>query len=668
MSDPAAVMSAYSSILDHNNNWLLLHYVTDLYDEMGLHSFGNEGLEELKTKLADLNEVFIAFYCEELDVDPGFIIINYIPPHVLGVKRARALVHSRRVGTIFKRHQTIFTVDSLSLLTAHNIHQAIVNPEAAFPSVNTDIQSHIADPTKKPLTEQRETVSPVGPRVLQPTRQKSQPAINPKPPLSSTNHDSDATPKSSSEHYEIVSSVTPRALQPVRAKSQQPIRDPSTTSDITNRDNQSQLADATNKPLPDNRDTVPSTRAFQPVRTKSTPPEAIPRVEAMPRRSFTATYAPQALPDIPPVPPLPAKGGSRFTNFLRRKKNITEGLESDLPPPTPPKDRNIFPVQLSNSTPLPSIPYPAVRRQRSRSMSDFAVISHVKGSQDLVVEQEQDEQANVFTLPLRGKWAHEATLPNDPAERARRRRELQLQREKEEREALEEEAERQRRIKLEKEELIKQEVEEEARRKAEVEQEIRRITAERKRRERLEQEDDEQRRRSLEDRRKVDRERRLEEHRRLEEWRKEQAKKEEAAARQAEAAKRREEAERKKKIQQAEAKAKGTAAESELTGWITVQSKDGLSWKRRFYKFAGKTVFLYRSPKEVTTPLEEVDLRGKLRGLKEWNEGYDDLEAIAFAFVVEFKNGHPDDHWSMYADSEEEKYKILGLFKVAAGL
>jgi hypothetical protein len=80
-----------------------------------------------------------------------------------------------------------------------------------------------------------------------------------------------------------------------------------------------------------------------------------------------------------------------------------------------------------------------------------------------------------------------------------------------------------------------------------------------------------------------------------------------------------------------------------------------------------------------------VDLRGNVRGLKEWNEGYEDLEAIAFSFVVEFKTERK--HWSMYADSEEEKvsrstrrfqtfllnplvskYRVLGLLKMAAGL
>lgn len=59
----------------------------------------------------------------------------------------------------------------------------------------------------------------------------------------------------------------------------------------------------------------------------------------------------------------------------------------------------------------------------------------------------------------------------------------------------------------------------------------------------------------------------------------------------------------------------------------------------------------------MASPLEKVDLLGKVRGMKEWNEGYEDLEAIAFSFVVEFKEGQPDHHWSMYADSEEEKVR-----------
>jgi len=54
-----------------------------------------------------------------------------------------------------------------------------------------------------------------------------------------------------------------------------------------------------------------------------------------------------------------------------------------------------------------------------------------------------------------------------------------------------------------------------------------------------------------------------------------------------------------------------------------------------------------------------LDLQGRIEALKEWNEGYEDLEAISFSFVVEFKGGN--DSWSIYADSEEEKVWLLYL-------
>lgn len=59
----------------------------------------------------------------------------------------------------------------------------------------------------------------------------------------------------------------------------------------------------------------------------------------------------------------------------------------------------------------------------------------------------------------------------------------------------------------------------------------------------------------------------------------------------------------------------------------------------------------------MTAPLEKIDLQGKVGGLKEWYEGcYEDLEAVAFSFVVEFKDGRAP--MNMYADSEEEKVGI----------
>ena len=330
----------------------------------------------------------------------------------------------------------------------------------------------------------------------------------------------------------------------------------------------------------------------------------------MARRSFTATYAPNVQPPtyVTSVPP-PSRGANLFHSFLRRKKKAgsTDDHNENLAPPIPPKDKGqhgLQSVSLSHSMPSPAVASGAgVRRQRSRSMSDFAVISHVHD--EIILEPEepfhQQEQSESYISTLRSKWSQDAALPGDPAERARRRRELQLRMEQEEEQALEEETERQRRIKQEKDEFLRREQEEEYRRKMEVDEEIRRVTLERRRREQQEKEEDERKTIELEERKRLDRERRLEEHRRLEEWRKEQKKMAEAAAREAERTRLQEEAERKRKIKEAEAKVKQAKGEANQTGWITILGSDSISWKRRYYKFVGSSIHLYRSPKVIQT-------------------------------------------------------------------
>lgn len=59
---------------------------------------------------------------------------------------------------------------------------------------------------------------------------------------------------------------------------------------------------------------------------------------------------------------------------------------------------------------------------------------------------------------------------------------------------------------------------------------------------------------------------------------------------------------------------------------------------------------------DIIAPLEKIELRGSVSGLKEWYEGYEDLQALAFSFVVEFKDLRKP--LSMYADCEEEKVSI----------
>jgi MAP7 domain-containing protein 1 len=322
------------------------------------------------------------------------------------------------------------------------------------------------------------------------------------------------------------------------------------------------------------------------------------------RRSLSEAYPPASF-----VVPLMTKSSSVFSNFMRRKKR-GEGFygDEDLPPPTPPKDkgsydeqttahRHIFPQDILHHN-LPAVePMPILGRRRTRSLSEFAAISHSNGSDEVLVESNRTEDAQmpiVPPLPLLTKWKPEVL---DPVERAQRRLEAQQRREMEEENALREEAERQVEMKRRKEQLLKEEQEAEARRRASLEDELRRVGAERRRRVLLEQEEEAHRQRGFEERKRLDKERRLQEHKRLEEWRREHARMADEIAQREKESQRQAEDDRRKKIQIAEAKVKRNKhVDSMMTGWVTMQARDSLSWKRRFFKFVGNAVHFYRTP------------------------------------------------------------------------
>jgi hypothetical protein len=302
------------------------------------------------------------------------------------------------------------------------------------------------------------------------------------------------------------------------------------------------------------------------------------------------------------------KGASFFKLLSRRKKKKKRddfpGEMESLPPQTPPKDGEnvtIHPMLVTRSDIRSPRMDKRLHHQRSRSMLDLpSVAFSAPEFEDIIVAPEGrpshhlQDSAQFHPLPLRGKWAHKGAV-SDPEERARQRRDLQLQKEREEQALVKEEAERQRRLKLEKEMILQQEKEEEAQRMTEIEQEISRLRLERRRLEQLEKEEEEEHRRKLEDRKQRDRKRRMEEHQRAEEWRRQKAEKMEAAAREATEIQRREEAKRRYKIQLAEAEVKQRKGEKDLTGWITMQSRDEVLWKRRYFKFVATTMLLYRS-------------------------------------------------------------------------
>ena len=406
-------------------------------------------------------------------------------------------------------------MDNLSLITTHNVHQAIIaDLEASSSSLTRHSPSRLAD---KPLPEPVHSSDPV-PDYLQSAIQPAYPAIQESPHDPAGNNTNNTTRQSSLDYM-----------------------------------------------------------------------SHFPVVNATPH---TADHL---------------KGGSFFKLLSRKKKQKDEfpgEMESSFPPQTPPKDSKnvtIHPMLVTCSDIRPPRTNKILQRQRSRSMSDFASSAnfHAPDSQAIIVAPENrhsQDGAQLPPLPLPGKWARKDANP-DPKERARRRRDLKLQKEREEQALMKEEAERQRRLKLEKEMVLRQEKEEEARRLAEVEQELSRIRLERRRREQSEKEEEERQQRELEDRKQRDKKRRMEQHQQAEEWRRQQAQKVEAAAREAAEIQKREEGKRRDKIQLAEAIVKQTKGERDLTGWITMQSRDTVLWRRRYFKFVGTTILLHWSAK-----------------------------------------------------------------------
>ncbi|KAI9311829.1 hypothetical protein BX666DRAFT_898684 [Dichotomocladium elegans] len=114
LSDPN-IVQAYNEIEQHQEtNWLLLGY-HDTRDVISLYSKGAGGLSEFRNQLMD--EVLYGF----VRVEDRFVLITWISDQVSGVRRARALVHSRSVASLLKNHNAHMTASSINDLSDNNV-------------------------------------------------------------------------------------------------------------------------------------------------------------------------------------------------------------------------------------------------------------------------------------------------------------------------------------------------------------------------------------------------------------------------------------------------------------------------------------------------------------------------------------------------------------------
>ncbi|KAI9244783.1 hypothetical protein EDC94DRAFT_530665 [Helicostylum pulchrum] len=114
VNDPR-ILNAYIAITeDEPTDWLLLGY-KDSRNVISLYASGVNGLSEFREHIT--NEILFGF----VRVDDRFILITYVPDSVSGVRRARALVHSRSVAGILELSHAQFTASSLSDMSDANI-------------------------------------------------------------------------------------------------------------------------------------------------------------------------------------------------------------------------------------------------------------------------------------------------------------------------------------------------------------------------------------------------------------------------------------------------------------------------------------------------------------------------------------------------------------------
>ncbi|KAG0005776.1 hypothetical protein BGZ80_010724 [Entomortierella chlamydospora] len=134
LTDPA-ILEAYQDIISGTpTNWLILGY-HDTRDKISLYSKGSGGLDELTSNLTE--EVLYGF----VRIEDRFALLAYVSEQVSGLRRARALVHGKAVGALFKASTAQINTSSLSELTEDRVRARLglidgpPTPEASSPAI-----------------------------------------------------------------------------------------------------------------------------------------------------------------------------------------------------------------------------------------------------------------------------------------------------------------------------------------------------------------------------------------------------------------------------------------------------------------------------------------------------------------------------------------------------
>ncbi|KAG2753352.1 hypothetical protein P692DRAFT_201785114 [Suillus brevipes Sb2] len=363
--------------------------------------------------------------------------------------------------------------------------------------------------------------------------------------------------------------------------------------------------------------------------------------------------------DAPPPPPPPPKDYRRASASTPRQPFLGEEYISEKP--------LLFDVDLDilarPSQPASRPSQPASRPSQPASRpSQPASRPSQPASRPIPIVQKLPPRVPV-------KAYSPPTIPLTPEEKARRRLAAQRQSQQEKEAMLREEYERQETKRRERVEQERLEREEEEARKAVLQEELRAAALRKARLEREEREIEERRSQELRERKQLEKERRLQYTKEMERWRAEQMQRAESQCSEKEEERRRSAEGRRVRIARMNEEVFSTGRTDKMVGWVTVQPPDTLAWKRRYYTFelghAESKMLLYGNPREVVQPLDALPLDGRVDSIAEWYEGFEELEAIPHSFALRFIDGV---EWRMFADSAEEKDRLLVLLSEAAGI
>ncbi|KAG2160145.1 uncharacterized protein EDB93DRAFT_1113615 [Suillus bovinus] len=362
------------------------------------------------------------------------------------------------------------------------------------------------------------------------------------------------------------------------------------------------------------------------------------------------------------------KSGFLTQLFTLRRRNRNMHVEpyiihdpaDDAPPPPPPKDYR----RASASTRHTFLGEEYSSRKPLLFDVDLDVLARPPqhASQPIPVIQQMPPR-----VPI--KAYSPPTIPLTPEEKERRRLVAQRQSQLEKEAMLREEHERQETKRREKAEQERLQREEEEERKAMLQEELRAAALRKARIERERIETEERQLQELRERKRLEKERRLQYTKEMEQWRAEQMRRVESQCSEKEEERRRSAEGRRMRVARMNEELFSASGTDKMAGWVTVQPPNTLAWKRRYYTFelghAESKMLLYGNPREVVNPLDVLPLHGRIDSLAEWYEGFEELEAIPHSFALRFVDGV---EWRMFADSAEEKDRLLVLLSEAAGI